>query len=91
MVKVTIEADGRVETYEGDCFCGFLMNYKYDKVDSTNIVCGKFDYHNAVQSLLNLWKIHLEERANGNKDLKEMLRKCLMLRIRTFDLDGGKD
>lgn len=36
-------------------------------------------------------KVTIEARTKGNKDLKEMLRKCLMLRIRTLNLDGGKD
>lgn len=91
MVKVTIEADGKVETYEGDCFCGFLMNYIDDKVDTTNIICGKTNYPNAVQSLLILWKILLEARTKGDKDLKEMLRAGLILRLRTLDLDGGEN
>lgn len=89
MVKVTIEADGKVEIFEGDCFCGFLMNYKDDKVDAEKIVWGKINYHNAVQSLLTLWKILLEVRAKGNKDLKEALRDVLILKLRTLDLDGG--
>lgn len=89
MVKVTVEADGKAETFEGDCFCGFLMNYKDDKVDAANIVCGKINYPNVVQSLLILWKIILEARTKGDKDLKEMLRAALIMKLSTLDLDGG--
>ena len=89
MVKVTVEADGKVETFEGDCFCGFVMNYKDDKVDAANIVCGKINYPNVVQSLLILWKILLEARTKGDKDLKEMLRAALIMKLSTLDLDGG--
>lgn len=89
MVKVTIEADGKVETLEGDCLCGFVMNYAGDKVAVENILIGETNYPNAVHSLLILWKILLEASTRGNKDLKEALREALIMKLSTLDLDGG--
>lgn len=89
MVKVTIEAEGKVETIEGDCFCGFLIIHKNENVEAANVMCGKINYNNAVQSMLHIWKMLLEVRAKGDKDLKEILRQGLILRLRTLDLDGG--
>ncbi len=87
MVKVTIEADGKVETLEGDCFCGFLLNYKDNKTYVYEKACGYINYPNATQAILHLWKTILKERSKGDKDIQEMRRQGLILRLRTLDLD----
>ena len=87
MVKVTIEADGKVETFEGDCFCGFLLNYEDNKTNVYEIACGYINYPNATQAILNLWKTILKERSKGDKDIQEMRRQGLILRLRALDLD----
>ena len=96
MVKVTIEAEGKVETLEGDCFCGFLIIHKNENVEAANVMCGKIKYNNAVQSLLHIWKMLLEEITKGDKELKEMLRADFVMKLSAVDLDrggadGGKD
>ena len=87
MVKVTIEEDGKVEAFEGDCFCGFLLNYEDNKTNVYEIARGYINYPNATQAILNLWKTILKARSNGDKDIQEMRRQGLILRLRTLDLD----
>lgn len=89
MVKVTIEADGRTETLEGDGFCGFLIIHKNEKKEAANVMCGKINYNNAAQSLLHIFKMLLEARTKGDKELKEMLRADFVMKLMAVDLDGG--
>lgn len=59
------------------------------KVEAANVMCGKINYNNAVQSLLHIWKMLLEVKTKGDKELKEMLRAAFVMKLSAVDLDGG--